>query len=138
MDALQRRWSEAPALGSLQSSEDAVRQTTKEQEKGIESTNLSFRVVEPATINVRNLNIHTCSARSPLASAKALFGKSGDTSTRQISRQKTILNGITARMPPGSLTAIMGASGSGKTSFHPRFCLSTPFANRVLEPFSTP
>lgn len=125
MDAVQRRWSEAPALESLQGSEDAVRQTTQEQTEAIESTNLSFRIVEPATINVQNLNVHTYSARSPLESAKALLRKGGDTSTQQTSRRKTILNGITARMPRGSLTAIMGASGSGKTSFHLHLCIPT-------------
>ena len=122
MDALQNRGSGAPALGSLPGSEDAVRQATKEQTEVIESTNLSFRLVKPATINVQNLNVHTYSARSPLESAKALFRKGGVTSTQQTSRAKTILNGVTARMPRGSLTAITGASGSGKTSFHPRLC----------------
>ena len=125
MDALQRRWSEAPAIKVLQGSEDAGRQTTKEPEKVIKSTNLSFWVFEPSTVVVQNLNIHTSSARSLLESAKALFRKGGDTSTLHMSPQKTILNGITARMPPGSLTAIMGASGSGKTSLHPRFCIPT-------------
>ena len=125
MDALQRRWSEAPAIGSLQGSEDAVRQTKKEPENTVESTNLSFRVVKPATVVVQNLNIHTRSARSLLESAKALFRKGGDTSTQHMSRQKTIFNGLTARMPPGSLTAVMGASGSGTTSLYLPFCTPT-------------
>ena len=125
MDALQRRWSGAPALGSLQGSETAIHQPTEEQTEAIESTNLSFQVVKPATIDVQNLNVHTYSARSPLESAKALFRKGGDTSTQQTSRRKTILNGITAHMPRGSLTAIMGASGSGKTSLRPRLCIPT-------------
>ena len=119
MDALQRRWSETPASRSLQNSDDAIREATKEKTETLGSTNLSFRVVKPTTITVQNLNVHTYSAYSPLESIKALLGKRGDTSIEQTSRSKTILNGITARMPSGSLTAIMGASGSGKTSFHP-------------------
>jgi ABC-type multidrug transport system ATPase subunit len=36
--------------------------------------------------------------------------------SRGQSQQKTIINGITASFRPGRLTAVMGASGAGKTS----------------------
>ena len=36
--------------------------------------------------------------------------------SRGQSQQKTIINGVTASFKPGRLTAVMGASGAGKTS----------------------
>jgi ABC-type uncharacterized transport system fused permease/ATPase subunit len=36
--------------------------------------------------------------------------------SRNQSQQKTIINGVTAAFKPGRLTAVMGASGAGKTS----------------------
>lgn len=44
--------------------------------------------------------------------------------------EKHILSGITARFRPGRLTAIMGASGAGKTSL--LNILVTPFYSLIL------
>ena len=123
MDDLQIRSSEAPASRSLQAPKDSACRTDDESTEANGRTHLSFRVVKPATIIVQSLNVRITLVPGPLESAKALFRKGSDTSTQHKSRRKTILDAINARMPSGSLTAIMGASGSGKTSHHPRLYL---------------
>ena len=86
-----------------------------------ENTHLSFRNVEPVTIDISNLTVHIEPALNLLRKTQRLVGKGIDRSAQQAPQRKTILNGVTAQMPSGSLTAIIGASGSGKT-FHPLRC----------------
>lgn len=82
-------------------------------------TELSFRLVEPAALSVEGLNVQIDIAPSAWNTVKARFTKGIDAHPRQKSRRKTILSDITAHMPSGTLTAIIGASGSGKTSLRP-------------------
>ena len=78
------------------------------------SNNLSFRAVEPVDVRIRGLTVGVDISQSIFSSFSAL------TKRRKLGPQKaqfkTILNDVTAEMPSGSLTAIIGGSGSGKTS----------------------
>jgi ABC-type multidrug transport system ATPase subunit len=77
-----------------------------------EDTNqISLREVAPVDVNVQHLSVVVETGPAGFA-ALLPFGKS----KKQSPSTKTILNDVTARMPSGSLTAIIGASGSGKTS----------------------
>ena len=76
---------------------------------------LSFRDVQPATITVQDLSVSVAAPRSTFDALKSLAGFPGTSRSPERS-QKPILNNICLDMPCGSLTAILGASGSGKTS----------------------
>ncbi|KAL6721306.1 hypothetical protein ACLMJK_000409 [Lecanora helva] len=78
-----------------------------------DSNELSFRAVAPVSITVKDLNVDINIAPSRLASfAKPFVGR------KPLPQQdrKPILKNVNAYMPAGSLTAILGSSGSGKTS----------------------
>ncbi len=119
MNDLQIRLSDAPESASLQIAEALVRRAEAQQTDPVASTNFSFRVVKRAEITVNNLSVHMDPAQNPFENARALFRRRGDAFTQTTARRKTILNGLIAHMPSGSLTAVMGASGSGKTSLLP-------------------
>ncbi|KAF7169250.1 hypothetical protein CNMCM5623_002068 [Aspergillus felis] len=70
--------------------------------------NLSLRAVDPVDVCVEDLSLQVGTTR-PIW--HRLSGKKVDTQTH-----KTVLDGVDAFMPSGSLTAIIGSSGSGKTS----------------------
>lgn len=84
---------------------------------------LSFREVSAVDVRVQDLSV-LINTTAPLwqSSPSQLWNRivsSNDNDNRRGTRNsshKTILNGINAHMPPGSLTAIIGGSGSGKTS----------------------
>ncbi|QQK40979.1 ABC efflux transporter, putative [Penicillium digitatum] len=76
---------------------------------------LTLRAVDPVCIKVRNvsLKVHTTPPiweTSPLHIWQRLRGQ------RPPRTSKTVLDNVSASMPSGSLTAIFGSSGSGKTS----------------------
>jgi ABC-type multidrug transport system ATPase subunit len=76
---------------------------------------LPFRAVHSVDIHVRDLSLEVditppIWGTSPLQTWHRLRGK---TTT---AARKVVLNGVDAHMPSGSLTAIIGSSGSGKTS----------------------
>lgn len=73
---------------------------------------LSLRNVEPVDIQVRDLSVSIDVSTSTLAALNALFTKQPE----QERKLKHILQDVDANMPCGSLTAIIGGSGSGKTS----------------------
>jgi len=76
---------------------------------------ISFRAIDPVGIQIRNLSVEVDVSPSGVA---ALVG-----SMRKRKRGcndakwKTILDDVSADLPKGSLTAVIGGSGSGKTSF---------------------
>jgi ABC-type multidrug transport system ATPase subunit/ABC-type multidrug transport system permease subunit len=77
--------------------------------------NLSLRDVTPVNVLVSNLSLHIDSSSpvwksSPLQFWRHLRGQKLE------GNSKTVLDGVNAGMPSGSLTAIIGSSGSGKTS----------------------
>ena len=85
---------------------------------------LSFSDVHPADITVRNLEVEVDVA-TPLADTfKTKFIKSrvGDVEVDAVNgvRRKKILKDVSADFPAGTLTAIIGGSGSGKVlTLHP-------------------
>jgi len=86
---------------------------------------LSFSDVYPADIIVRNLGVQVDIAASFVDAFKARFTKSkvGDLEGHNALggvRRKKILNGVSANFSPGTLTAIIGGSGSGKVHLYPR------------------
>jgi ABC-type multidrug transport system ATPase subunit len=76
---------------------------------------LSLRAVAPVGINVRDLTLGIDLAPSGIGRLAAAF-KSKKQRDLTEPRSKSILNNVNADIPSGSLTAILGASGSGKTS----------------------
>lgn len=71
---------------------------------------LSFRPVYPVDVLVKDLNVDIDVSPSGLA---ALVNRKKDVKGKEA---KTILKDLDASMPSGTLTAIIGSSGSGKTS----------------------
>ncbi|KAJ5468057.1 ABC-2 type transporter [Penicillium sp. IBT 31633x] len=77
--------------------------------------NLSLRAVNPVNINVCNLSLEVNTTppvweTSPSQIWQRLRGQTSSRTT------KPVLDNVSASMPSGSLTAIIGSSGSGKTS----------------------
>ncbi len=114
MDDLEIHSNEAPTGSS-----PTVKASTGKPD-GVSDTDLSFRLVEPTALLVEDFNLHIDVAPSTWNAVKARFAKEKNADLRQEPQRKTILSGISAYMPSGTLTAILGASGSGKTSL--RLC----------------
>ncbi|KAL1967562.1 hypothetical protein VTN77DRAFT_3077 [Rasamsonia byssochlamydoides] len=78
---------------------------------------LSFRAVNPVDVQVRNLTVQI-DTTPPLwqASPSQIWNRLRGQKEPEDKTFKTILDGVSASMRPGSLTAIIGSSGSGKTS----------------------
>ena len=85
--------------------------------------NLSFSDVHPADIAVRNLQVEVEVASSFTDTLKVRFTKSkaGDVEGGAVggAQRKKILKDVSADFPAGTLTAIIGGSGSGKVRLHP-------------------
>lgn len=77
-------------------------------EHGRKTSNLSIRNDRQLRVTCRDVHFSIPQKRSP--GKGDLFWK------RDIRENKTIINGVTATFLPGRLTAVMGASGAGKTS----------------------
>lgn len=73
---------------------------------------ISLRAVNPADISVQQLSLDIDVSPSSFLAVKSLF----QNKTQPVQSFRTILHDINAWMPCGSLTAIIGGSGSGKTS----------------------
>jgi ABC-type multidrug transport system ATPase subunit len=76
---------------------------------------LSLRAVAPVSIIVQDLTLELDLAPTGIGRLAATF-KSRKQRNLAGPPSKTILNNVSAQIPSGSLTAILGASGSGKTS----------------------
>jgi ABC-type multidrug transport system ATPase subunit len=72
---------------------------------------ISLREVDPVSVRLEHLTVSV--DESPTAFARAFSKKKSSPDHNHV---KTILDDISADMPSGSLTAIIGGSGSGKTS----------------------
>lgn len=77
--------------------------------------NLSLRAVNPVDVSVKNLSLDIDTSSpiwqtSPNQIWQRFRGQQPEKSS------KGVLQGVSAAMPSGSLTAIIGSSGSGKTS----------------------
>jgi len=79
---------------------------------------LSFSDVHPANITVRNLGVEVDTVASVVDTLTAKFTKSkvGDMVG---GTQKKILNDVSGVFPAGTLTAVIGGSGSGKVRLYP-------------------
>lgn len=71
---------------------------------------LSFRAVAPVSIHVKNLNVGIDVSPNSILS---IFRSNRGAREEKV---KAILKDVNAYMPSGSVTAIIGSSGSGKTS----------------------
>lgn len=76
---------------------------------------LSLSAVDPVDVQVRNLAVQVDSSPSPLSLASLIPRKRKSNGGAE-SKTKTILHDVSANMPRGTLTAIIGGSGSGKTT----------------------
>ena len=83
------------------------------QELGGAVNDLSFRPVDPVNVHIKDLNVDIDVSPSGFSALTTTFGRKKGTREADI---KAILKGVNAHMPSGSLTAIIGSSGSGKTS----------------------
>ncbi|WEW60487.1 hypothetical protein PRK78_005974 [Emydomyces testavorans] len=75
---------------------------------------LSLRRVQPVDIHVKELGVRVNTTPAIWQSSPSLLWDRIRRKTK--GGLKTILDGVTATMPSGSLTAVIGGSGSGKTS----------------------
>ena len=80
---------------------------------GDDVNDLSFRAVAPVSVAVRNLQVRIDVSPIGLASLTKKLRPKGPP---QEKNEKLILEAVNAYMPAGSITAILGSSGSGKTS----------------------
>lgn len=76
---------------------------------------LSFRAVEPVNVCVRHLSVAVGTPPTALEKLGATFARK-QSQLRQRPSSKCILDDVSADMQCGTLTAIIGGSGSGKTS----------------------
>lgn len=72
---------------------------------------LSLRAVDPVDVRVQNLSLHI-----DISSSRFSLRRRKSSPATQENQYKSIVDGVSAHMPAGSLTAIIGGSGSGKTS----------------------
>ena len=77
------------------------------------SHELSFRAVAPVNVSVRNLNVEIDVSTVGSIHSRMLIGRKQPMQTEDV---KSILKDVNAYMPSGSVMAIIGSSGSGKTS----------------------
>ena len=86
----------------------------------VEVIGLSLRAVEPVDVVVQNLSLKIDISPSGFSALKASLRKNNSSS--QSEQYKSIIDNVNAYMPHGSLTAIIGSSGSGKTSMLNSMC----------------
>ena len=87
---------------------------------------LSFSDVHPADITVRNLGVEVDIVTSVVDALKAKFTKSkvGDVEGDVVGgTRRKILKDVSGVFPAGTLTAIIGASGSGKVRPSPSYTI---------------
>lgn len=96
-------------IAKVESPHESLRQTSTSSSQ--HGNAISLHAVQPASVRLEHLSVLVDEAPSVLA---RLFSKTKAPANQ--SHVKTILNDISAEMPSGSLTAIIGGSGSGKTS----------------------
>lgn len=111
---------EAPEGASPKNDKMPLTSTAINANNSIENSNLTFRVMKPSTTTVNDLTLHVDPAANPLKIGVAALRRDKDAEIQQTAHRKTLLSRITASMPSGTLTAITGASGSGKTFCYPQ------------------
>ncbi|KAH8701579.1 P-loop containing nucleoside triphosphate hydrolase protein [Talaromyces proteolyticus] len=98
-----------------------ITEVTAPVQDEVASTSLSFRAVIPVDVLIKDLTVEIDMTPPSWQTAPGRMWKrltgSKLAHNEGNSSYKTILQDITADIPPGSLTAVIGSSGSGKTSF---------------------
>ena len=99
----------------LETGSDAAVSRRQVTSQDVEETvnDLSFRAVDPVNVHVRDLNVDIDVSPGGLSALTTAFSRKKATQEAEV---KAILKGVNACMTSGSLTAIIGSSGSGKTS----------------------
>lgn len=105
---------EAKAPEILAEKEDEIGAVESGLEKAISAPHLSLRAVQPVDIQINNLVVRVNTTPSIWQSSPRVLWDRIQRKTKD--PFKTVLDGVAARMPRGTLTAIIGGSGSGKTS----------------------
>jgi ABC-type multidrug transport system ATPase subunit len=103
---------------------------TRAQNMASSSQEFSFRAVAPVDIHINNLSVSLLTKRRIPACFKDFFKRKAIDSPT-LPPPKQILNGVHAQIGSGSLTAILGTSGSGKTSL--LNSISHRFSNKHLK-----
>lgn len=99
----------------METGRDAAVSSRQAMTQDVEETvnDLAFRAVDPVNVHVRDLNLDIDVSASGLSALTTAFGRKKGTQEAEV---KAILKDVNANIPSGSLTAIIGSSGSGKTS----------------------
>lgn len=80
-----------------------------------QSNRISLSEVDPVDVQVRNLSV-SVDVSPPVLSFDSLLQRKRNRNGDLKSEPKQILHSVSASMPAGTLTAIIGGSGSGKTT----------------------
>lgn len=93
-------------------------QSLKPQLSTATSNHLSLSEVEPVDVQIRNLavNVDTAPSIFSLENLRRRSSKTTNQDGQPETKRKQILHSVSASMPAGTLTAILGGSGSGKTT----------------------
>ena len=102
-------------VGYLESGGDAGFSSRRTTNQDVEETvnDLSFRAVDPVNVHVKDLNVEIDISPRGLSAWTTSLGRKKSNREPEV---KAIIRGVNAYMPSGSLTAVIGSSGSGKTS----------------------
>ena len=84
-----------------------------DSDKALGVNDLSFRAVDPVDISIQNLDVSIDISSNGFTAFKNRLSSRASTNEKVY---KAILQDVRAYMPSGSITAIIGGSGSGKTS----------------------
>ncbi|KAL9580822.1 MAG: hypothetical protein Q9212_004265 [Teloschistes hypoglaucus] len=74
---------------------------------------LSFRALEPVNVSIHSLTVDIDISPAGIAALSSALKRRKDAAA---TTRKRILDNVNVDMPSGSLTAILGGSGSGKTT----------------------
>lgn len=80
------------------------------------SNDLTLPPIDPVAVHIRDLSVEVDISPSPLETILRKFQRRKKPNLQSQETTKCVLKDVSADMPPGSLTAIIGASGSGKSS----------------------
>ncbi len=103
---------DAAVPGSATMADTSVPQVAQGHNGG--ATVISFRPIDPVDVRIRDLSVQVNVSPGGIATLGRFIRRSR--SSHVDVESKTILEDVSADLPSGSLTAIIGGSGSGKTS----------------------
>jgi ABC-type multidrug transport system ATPase subunit len=115
-NALDLDFEETKSAASWAEDEMPVPLVTAANEMASAAQEFSFRAVVPVDIRINDLTVGFHAKPSIPSYFEDFFKKKTINQNSPLPPSKTILNGVHAHIPSGSLTAIFGASGSGKSS----------------------